>query len=74
MEAAPGAAKPRKTRKVPDYLIYEIMDGQPLYRKGYKAVLNKSKTLEDIMGSSTLQSEIHMYINALLFAHFGINK
>jgi Uma2 family endonuclease len=24
------------------------------------------------MGSSTLQSEVHMYINSLLFSHFGI--
>ncbi len=50
------------------------MDGVPIYRKGYKSVLNNSKTLQDIMGSSTLQSEIHMYLNSLLFAHFGIDR
>lgn len=50
------------------------MDGKPIYRKGYKSVLNNSKTLQDIMGSNTLQSEIHMYLNALLFRHFGIER
>lgn len=42
MESVPAAARPRKSRKVPEYLVYEIMDGQPLYRKGYKAVLDKT--------------------------------
>lgn len=74
METVPAAARPRKAKKIPAYLIYEEMDGQPIYRKGYKSVLNKSKTLEDIMGSSTLQSEIHMYINSLLFVHLGLEK
>jgi Uma2 family endonuclease len=74
MEAVKQAPKPPKKRKIPDYLVYEIFDGVPLYRKGYKSVLNKSKTLEDIMGSSTLQSEIHMYLNSLLFGFFGIEN
>lgn len=61
----------RKQRKVPSYLIYEIMDGKPIYYKGYQAVLNKSKEFEDIMGSSTLQSIILNFILTLL--HKSIN-
>ena len=39
-------------RKVPAKLIREELKGVPLYYKGYKSVMNGSKKLEDIMGSS----------------------
>jgi len=74
METIPAASQARKTRKIPEYLIYEVMDGQPIYRKGYKSVLNKTKTLEDIMGSSTLQGEVHLYVLSLLLQYFGLEK
>lgn len=74
MEPIPEASRASKKRTIPDSLIYEVKDGQPIYRKGYKSVLNKKKTLEDIMGSRTLQSEVHVYINSLLFARFGVEK
>lgn len=41
---------------VPDYLIYEILNDVPMYYRNYKAVLNNHKKLEEIMGSSGLQS------------------
>ena len=44
--------------KIPRSLIYEEMDGEPIYYRGYQEVLSKEKTLEDIMGSSSLQSVI----------------
>jgi glutamyl/glutaminyl-tRNA synthetase len=53
-------------RKVPSYLIAEVIDGKPYYYKDYKQVLNKKKTLEDIMGSSTLQGFIVTYLTRLL--------
>ncbi|MFN4256677.1 MAG: Uma2 family endonuclease [Saprospiraceae bacterium] len=65
-------AKPK--RKIPESLVYEIMDGQPVYRRGYRSVLNKTKTLDDIMGSSTLQSELHLYLFSLLIRHFDDRK
>lgn len=40
---------------IPDYLVYEVLDGQPLYYKGYQEVLAGRQKLEDIMGSSVLQ-------------------
>ncbi len=45
-------------KTIPQSLIYEILDGKPLYRKGYRDVLNKTKTLEEIMACSTLQSVV----------------
>ncbi|TAH19350.1 MAG: Uma2 family endonuclease [Cytophagales bacterium] len=51
-------AKTAKPKKIPTSLIYEVIDGKPVYRKGYKDVLNKKKTLEEIIGSSSLQSAI----------------
>ncbi len=40
---------------MPDYLIYETIDGVPLYYTGYEQVLKTQKTLEDIMGYGSLQ-------------------
>ncbi|MCU0352925.1 MAG: Uma2 family endonuclease [Cytophagales bacterium] len=59
--------KPSTARKVPESLVYEIMDGEPLYYRGYKEVLSGKKTLEEIMGSSTLQSVLIQYLNRILF-------
>jgi hypothetical protein len=60
-------AKQRKiARKVPEYLIKEILNGIPIHYKGYKAVLRKERTLEDIMGASGLQVLIVSYIYKLL--------
>lgn len=53
--------------KVPDYLIHEVMDGKPIYYRGYKEVLNGTKTFAEIMGSSTLQSFIIAYLQRLLY-------
>ena len=49
--------KSRKSpTKVPNYLIYEVVKGEPIYYKGYKDVLNKTKTFEEIIMDSTLQA------------------
>lgn len=55
-------ASVKRSQKIPDYLICEIMDGQPLYYKGYKDVLKKKKTIEEIMGSSSLQAILVSYL------------
>jgi Uma2 family endonuclease len=41
--------------EIPKSLIYEMYDGKPMYYKGYKDVLNKLKTPEEIMGQSDIQ-------------------
>lgn len=44
--------------EIPKSLIYEIYDGKPMYYKGYKDVLNKLKTDNEIMGQSDIQGII----------------
>jgi len=68
------AAAPKKRKKeplkVPDYLIYEVVRGKPIYYKGYKDVLNGTKTFEEITMESILQSwlkaQITIFIGGLL--------
>ncbi len=49
---------PVKAKDIPPYLIYEVMDGKPIYYEGFREVLTNQKTFEEIMGSSILQSRI----------------
>jgi len=56
----PRAKKAAKT--LPKELEYETLAGRVFYRKGYRDVLNKTKTIEEIMGSSGLQSIIVSYL------------
>ncbi len=59
---------------VPDYLIYEVVKGKPIYYKGYKDVLNKTKTFEEITMESTLQAWLKTYLaNMLINALFNKN-
>lgn len=64
-----GVKKPSKKRKIPDYLIRETIEGVSFYYAGFKAVLNKKKTLEDIMADSGLQSIIKAYLMKLFAQH-----
>ena len=63
-----------KYDNIPDSLIYEVMDGEPLYYRGYKDVLNNKKSLDDIMGSSTLQSFIITYLLRFIFKNLEEKK
>ena len=64
---SPRKPAPRPKGKVPDKLIYEIMDGKPIYRKGYRDVLSGKKTIGEIMGASTLQSVIVAHLMKVIF-------
>jgi Uma2 family endonuclease len=71
------AAKPKqrnKAKPIPESLIYEIIDGMPLYYEGYKDVLENKKTSEEIMGASGLQSFIIQYILEVLYLKVGRKK
>lgn len=61
-------------RKIPDYLVYEVMDGKPIYYRGYQSVLNKTKTLEQIMGCSSLQAELVTYLLRIILRTFDEKK
>ena len=58
METSAIAKRPKPVPKIPDNLIWEVLDGKPLYRRGYMDVVKKLKTIEDIMGTSSYQSLI----------------
>lgn len=46
------------TETIPASLIFEELDGRPLYRKGYKEVLANNLSPEEIMGCSFIQALI----------------
>lgn len=56
----------RRPAIVPESLIYEVLDGRPLYYQGYRDVLAGRKTAEEIMGSSTLQWVLVSYFMELM--------
>ncbi len=51
---------------IPKELIYEMVDGTPVYYRGYEAFLNGTKELDEIMGSSVRQSNIITQLVILL--------
>jgi len=71
LETPPRAVR---KRKVPDYLVKETIDGIPFYYPGYRQVLTKKKTLEEIMGWSGLQGFIISYFTELLFSKLDLKK
>ncbi len=66
MEALATITRPQRVQKIPDNLIWEVLDGQPLYRRGYMDVVRKLKTRDEIMGTSSYQSLITTYLTKLL--------
>lgn len=71
---SPRRTAPKPRKRVPDALIYEIMDGKPIYRKGYRDVLSGKKTIDEIMGASTLQSVIVAHIMKIVFTFLDEDK
>lgn len=61
-------------QKVPNSLVWEVLDGQVLYRRGYKDVMKKLKTIEEIMGTSSYQSLINSYFLGILFSQLDLQK
>ncbi|MEO0139101.1 MAG: hypothetical protein ABIL16_01885 [candidate division WOR-3 bacterium] len=45
-----------KGKNLLEALTYEVVDGKPIYYRGYKGVLEGKKQPEEVMGSSTLQA------------------
>jgi Uma2 family endonuclease len=66
MEVRDVTAPPYRTQKkgvqVPEYSLKETFEGVRLYHTGYRKVLNQEKTIEEIMGCSTLQFVILNYL------------
>ena len=55
--------------KIPESLIYEVMDGRSIYYKKYQEVLEGSKSLEEIMGCSDIQGLVTRSILKYLFKY-----
>ena len=60
-----------KVLKIPRHLVYEVMDGKPIPYRGFREVLNKHKTLEDITGSSGLQAVVVSGVLRFLYANLS---
>ncbi len=60
--------------RIPDELVYEVMNGKPVYYKGYKEVINQHKQLEEIMGCSTLQAIVINSILKFLYKNISDEK
>jgi len=66
----PATKKERKIKRVPKELIYEMRYGSPIYYRDYDKVLSGEKSLEEVMGSSTLQSILIALIVGYLYFIF----
>jgi Uma2 family endonuclease len=61
---------PKKSKsKIPEHLIYEMVDGRPVYYAGYQNVVKGIINSEAIMGSSIIQSYILRVIQKYLDRH-----
>ena len=63
-----SATSNKEASTIDQLLVYEEMDGKPLYYRGYRDVLNNLKTVDDITGSSSLQAIIIRMLLKFLYA------
>lgn len=70
----PAASQRKNRSKIPPELVYEVLEGQHVYYKGYRDVLNRTKTLEDIMGCSSLQFALIDYFQRILYTAFPASR
>ncbi len=61
------------TRRIPAWLVYEEIDGVLYYYRGYRAVLSRQKTKEDIAGASALQSAVVSLLVHILYRYLPFN-
>jgi hypothetical protein len=59
--------------EIPQALIYEVIDGKPIYYKNYKKVLNEGLKIQDIMGYSSLQAIFFSIIMRFLYRTIDVN-
>jgi Uma2 family endonuclease len=64
----------RKIATLPSILVHEELNGRKLYRKGYKQFLSRTKTIEEIIGCSSLQGVIISILLRYLYTHTDENE
>ncbi len=62
--------KDKRKEKLLKLLTYEVVNGKPIYYRGYKDVLAGKKTPEEVMGSSTLQAFVVKRLIVFLVQNF----
>ncbi len=60
-----GTDRDKRREKLLKLLTYEVVDGKPIYYRGYKEVIAGKKQPEEVMGSSTKQA---VFVANLLIA------
>ncbi len=63
-----------KRKNIPQELIYEMVNGHPVYYRDYKAVLTNKKSAEEIIGSSVVQARLTALIVGFLFTKINLGK
>ena len=58
-------------KEIPELLVYECVNGQAIYYKGYKDYINGKAQLEEIMGSSKLQAFLAVELIFWLKTHLS---
>lgn len=72
---ATASIKKKKSKvKIPDYLVYEILDDKKIYYKNYEKVLSGQLPKEAVMGSSDLQAWIVDLITKFLHLNLDYKK
>ncbi|WP_461112704.1 Uma2 family endonuclease [Spirosoma jeollabukense] len=69
----PGSAQKQPPVAL-ESLVYEMLDGRPLYYLGYEDVLAGKKLPEDIMGSSSLQWVLVSYFMCIMIRQLDEKK
>jgi hypothetical protein len=69
-----GSVMSKKKTALLESLVYEVIDGNPVYYRGYEQVIAGKIPKEAIMGSSILQSLFISKLLAKLFQFFPENK
>jgi Uma2 family endonuclease len=60
----------QEVQRIPEMLIYEMVNDKPVYYRGYQDYLNGIKQIEEVMASSMLQGFLISEIIYLLRSHF----
>ncbi len=66
--------KKKRRKKIPDYLVYEILDNKKIYYRDYKKVLSGELPPEAVIGSSDLHAWIIDLILQVLYKNIDLNK
>ena len=66
---AENPVSPVLHQEIPPALVYEVLNGRPLYYRGYRDVLTGTRKVEDIVGSSSLQAILVSLIHTFVMAN-----